>query len=234
MCGAGSMSTSSPNTRTSRGLCSEPSEVPDTDIAPPVPATATVMSRGKSGMPDSRVSAAVTPSSAATHLGVDEVDRRAGAVGEHAAEHAEREQARVVVGHAAAVGDLDGVDGLAGELHEQPAEPGAEAHVRHELVGVVAGRGRHVDGAAQEPAAEDGGDLLGHGDAGAAARVGGGGLGGAREQQARRGEQRRRTRRAGLDGDGGAGQTAAGERRGERLGVDGVGRARADERARPA
>ena len=53
------------------------------------------------------------------------------------------------------------------------AEPGAEAHVRHELVGVVAGRRGHVDGAAQQPAAQDGGDLLGHGHAGAAARVGG-------------------------------------------------------------
>ena len=65
MCGAGSMSTSSPNTRTRRCLCSEPSDVPETDIAPPEPATATVMSRGKSGMPDWRVSEAVTPSSPA-------------------------------------------------------------------------------------------------------------------------------------------------------------------------
>ena len=57
MCGAGSMSTSSPNTRTRRGLCSEPSDVPETDMAPPEPATATVIRRGKSGMPDSRFSA---------------------------------------------------------------------------------------------------------------------------------------------------------------------------------
>ena len=123
-------------------------------------------------MPDWRVSEAVTPSSPGDDLGVDEVDRHAGAVGQHAAENAGREQAGVEVGHAAAVGDLDGVHGLAGELHEQPAEPGAQAHVRHELVGVVARRRGHVDRAAQEPAAEDGGDLLGHGDAGAAASVG--------------------------------------------------------------
>ena len=90
-------------------------------------------------MPDSRVSAVVTPSCAATSLGVDEVDRHAGAAGEHPAEHAGGEQAGVEVGHAAAVRDLDGVDRLAGELHEQPAEPRAEVHVGHELVGVVAG-----------------------------------------------------------------------------------------------
>ena len=138
-------------------------------------------------MPDSRVSEAVTPS-LGDALGVDEVDRHAGAVGQHAAEDPRGEQAGVEVGHAAAVGDLDGVDGRAGELHEQPAETRAEVHVGHELVGVVAGRRGHVDGAAQQPATEDGGDLLGHGDAGAAAGVERRRIGRAREQQVRRGE----------------------------------------------
>ena len=122
-------------------------------------------------------------------LGVDEVDRQAGAVGQHAAEDARREQASVEVGHAAAVGDLDGVDGRAGELHEQAAQPRTEVHVRHELVGVVP-CSRDVDRAAQQSTTQDGRDLLGHGDAGVTASVRCGRLGGAREQHTRRGGER--------------------------------------------
>ena len=161
-------------------------------------------------------------------LGVDEVDRRVGAVGEHSAEHARREQPRVEVGHAPAVGDLDRIDRLAGELHEQPAEARTKVHVRHELVGVVAGRRRYVDGAAQEPAAEHGSDLLGHGDAGATARVERRCIGRAREQQVGRVEYAGRRRRAHLDGHRGACDGPRGQRSCERVEVDCARRAGTD------
>ena len=119
--------------------------------------------------------------------------------------------------------------GLAGELHEQPAEPGAEVHVGHELVGVVAGRRGHVDGAAQQPAAQHGGDLLGHGDAGAAAGVGGA-TASAALVSSRCGAASGGGRHApGLHGHRGGGDAAAGERPRERLAVDGAGRAGTDD-----
>ena len=162
-------------------------------------------------------------------LGVDEVDRTGGAALQGAAEHAQREQAGVEVGHAAAVGDLERVHRLGGQLDHEPSQARAQVHVRHELVGVVADGDGHVDGAAQQAAAERGRHLLGRRDGRAAAGVGRAGLGRAREQQPRRGEHGRRERRAGLDGHRGAGQTAGGERGGERLEVHGARRTRADQ-----
>ena len=102
---------SSPKTLTSRGLCSGPSEVPETDTSPSGPRVDTVMSRGKSGRSDCFVSRALTPALVGDGLDVDVVDAALHLVGEHAAEHAEREDPRIEVGEAAAVADLDRVDG---------------------------------------------------------------------------------------------------------------------------
>ena len=119
--------------------------------------------------------------------------------------------------------------GSVGELHEQAAEARAELHVGHELVGVVAGGGRDVDGAARQASGERGDDLVGDRLGGAAAGVGGACLGGRRQQQARRGEHGGRERLAGRDGHGGAGQAAVAQRLRQRLEVHGARRARADQ-----
>ena len=75
---------------------------------------------------------------------------------------------------------------------------------------------------AQQPAPEDGGDLLGDGLPGAAARVEGRRVRRAREQQARRGEHCGRRRRARLDGHRGAGDGPRGQRSRERVEIDGA------------
>ena len=85
------------------------------------------------------------------------VDHRA----EHALQDRQREHPAVVVGDLALVGDLERVDGAAGERGEQPTESLGERHER--LHGRVRLGGGEVDRERHELAAQREHDLLGDG-----------------------------------------------------------------------
>ncbi len=150
--------------------------VPATATFSPPATTVTRISSLKSCASETDFSSTTIPRCWAMRGRVDEVDLLLGAPLQGAADHREREQARVEVGDAAHEGGLDALDRAAlGQRHRQAPEPTGERQERPEHLHVLGADRGDVDGGGDDAAGERRDDLLGALIAGAIGRLGRGG-----------------------------------------------------------